>query len=140
MMLLQKKLKKRLINQDFNYYHLTKRAYMYLPNFDFKNVDNGKIDKSYIKFSKKIRNKILSNNKNIAIIGARYPLWLSGYYFDNQTYFSNNCSGTTSIQEHNITKALLKVTDLLGRETKLTNQPLLYIYDDGTVEKRITID
>lgn len=77
-------LKKKLINQDFNYYHLTKRAYIYLPNFDFKNVDNGEIDKSYIKFSKKIRNKILSNNKNIAIIGARYPLMLSGYYFDNQ--------------------------------------------------------
>jgi len=35
---------------------------------------------------------------------------------------------------------LLKVTDLLGRETKQTNQPLLYIYDDGTVEKRIVID
>ena len=65
---------------------------------------------------------------------------LTGYYFDNQTYFSNNCSGTTSIQEHNITKELLKVTDLLGRETKQTNQPLLYLYDDGTVEKRIVIE
>ena len=38
-------------------------------------------------------------------------------------------------------KELLKVTDLLGRETKGTkNQPLLYIYDDGTVEKRIVIE
>ena len=37
-------------------------------------------------------------------------------------------------------KKILKVTDLLGRETKQTNQPLFYIYDDGTVEKRITID
>jgi len=33
-----------------------------------------------------------------------------------------------------------KIIDLLGRETKQTNQPLFYIFDDGTVEKRITID
>jgi hypothetical protein len=36
---------------------------------------------------------------------------------------------------------LLKVRDLLGRETKgKKNEPLFYIYDDGTVEKRIVID
>ena len=46
-----------------------------------------------------------------------------------------------SIQEHTTNKELLKVTDLLGRETKgKTNQPLFYIYDDGTVEKRIIIE
>ena len=33
-----------------------------------------------------------------------------------------------------------KVIDLSGRETKQTNQPLFYIYDDGTVEKRIVIE
>ena len=38
-------------------------------------------------------------------------------------------------------KLLLKVTDLLGRETKGTkNKPLFYIYDDGTVEKKIIIN
>ena len=37
-------------------------------------------------------------------------------------------------------RKLLKVTDLLGRETKQTNQPLFYIYDDGTVEKRIVME
>ena len=36
---------------------------------------------------------------------------------------------------------LLRVTDLLGRETKGTkNEVLFYIYDDGTVEKRIVIE
>ena len=54
-------------------------------------------------------------------------------------YFSTNCS-VTSIQEQTVNKVLLKITDLLGRETKQNKQPLLYIYDDGTVEKRITID
>ena len=46
-----------------------------------------------------------------------------------------------SIQEHISKAKLLKVTDILGRETKGTkNEPLFYIYDDGTVEKRIAIE
>ena len=32
---------------------------------------------------------------------------------------------------------LIKIIDVLGRESKdLKNQPLFYIYDDGTVKKR----
>jgi len=58
---------------------------------------------------------------------------------DPQHYFSTNCP-TTLIQEHTANKELLKVTDLLGRETKQTNQPLFYIYDDGIVEKKIVIE
>jgi len=58
---------------------------------------------------------------------------------DPQHYFSNNCSGT-SVEEHTTNKEILKVTDLLGRETKQTNQPLFYIYDDETVEKKIVIE
>jgi hypothetical protein len=47
----------------------------------------------------------------------------------------------TAIQEQTTTKRLLKVTDILGRETKGTkNEVLFYIYDDGTVEKRIVIE
>jgi len=60
-------------------------------------------------------------------------------YIDPQHYFSNNCT-PSAIQEQSTNKQLLKVTDLLGRETKQTNQPLFYIYDDGTVEKRIIIE
>ena len=34
-----------------------------------------------------------------------------------------------------------KIIDILGRETKPTiNTPLFYIYDDGTVEKKIIIE
>ena len=67
--------------------------------------------------------------------------WTVNQLIDPQHYFSNSCSGTTETQEHTKNKELLKVTDLLGRETKGTkNQPLLYIYDDGTLEKRIVIE
>jgi len=47
----------------------------------------------------------------------------------------------TGIEEYIKSKKLLKVTDLLGRETKgKKKEPLFYIYDDGTVEKRIIIE
>ena len=63
------------------------------------------------------------------------------FSFDPQHYFSNNCPSTTDLQEHTTNKELLKVTDLLGRETKGTKDEILfYIYDDGTVEKRIVIE
>ena len=44
----------------------------------------------------------------------------------------------TSVEEYNTNKELLRTIDVLGRETK--HKPLFYIYDDGTVEKRITIE
>jgi Leucine-rich repeat (LRR) protein len=66
--------------------------------------------------------------------------WLVSYYqIDSQHYFSANCL-PSAIEEYTTNKELLKVTDLLGRETKQTNQPLFYIYDDGKVEKRIIIE
>ena len=50
-------------------------------------------------------------------------------------------NGTTAINEHISNKELIKVTDILGRETKETkNEPLFYIYDDGTIEKKIIIE
>ena len=47
---------------------------------------------------------------------------------------------STSIKEYTTIKKVLKVIDVLGRETKKIGQPLLYLYDDGTVEKRIVIE
>ena len=47
----------------------------------------------------------------------------------------------SSIEEINNTKILKKITDVLGKETKKEhNTPLFYIYDDGTVEKKISIE
>jgi len=52
--------------------------------------------------------------------------------------YTNPCNTTSAIEEHTTNKELLRTIDLLGRETK--NKPLFYIYDDGTVEKRIVIE
>jgi hypothetical protein len=53
----------------------------------------------------------------------------------------NAYTSTSVINIKNINKTLMKITNLLGRETKGTkNEVLFYIYDDGTVEKRIVIE
>jgi hypothetical protein len=60
----------------------------------------------------------------------------------------NGCDSTaffnfilTSTETYISDKKLFKITDVLGRETKgAKNEPLFYIYDDGTVEKRIVIE
>jgi len=54
------------------------------------------------------------------------------------TGFISNLSNVDELSLLN--KKSIKIIDMLGRETKQTNQPLFYIYDDGTVEKRIVID
>jgi hypothetical protein len=48
----------------------------------------------------------------------------------------------TSIGEINLfDKKLIKVVDVLGRETSInSNQTLFFIYEDGTIEKRYIID
>ena len=92
---------------------------------------------------------ILAANNNLTCVEVDNPgapsTWPNA--FDNAVSFSTNCNYSnpcvtvSAIQEHTTNKELLKVTDLLGRETKVTkNEVLFYIYDDGTVEKRIVIE
>ena len=54
----------------------------------------------------------------------------------------NQCNSTSiNTIDRAETKVLIKVIDILGRESKhLKNHPLFYIFNDGTVEKRITIN
>ena len=105
-----------------------------LTYLDLRNGNNSNIIDFYASY-----------NPNLTCINVDNVAWstsnwlISSYQIDAQHYFSTNCS-TTEIQEHTTNKELLKITDLLGRETKETNQPLFYIYDDGTVEKRIVIE
>lgn len=60
-------------------------------------------------------------------------------YWDNNQWIALKTSNPTSINEiGNIDKKLIKVVDLLGRETEIEkNKVLFYIYDDGSVDKKI---
>jgi hypothetical protein len=66
--------------------------------------------------------------------------------YDNQGnasfyYYSPFINSTGISDISNNKNKLVKITDLLGRETKGTkNEVLFYIYDDGRVEKRIVIE
>ena len=79
-----------------------------------------------------------------------FSLPFSGFLHLVDSWFAGNPAteciypfniGTTDINEISNKRKILKLTDLLGRETKeKKNECLFYIYDDGTVEKRIIID
>ena len=86
-----------------------------------------------------------------SIVWNGMPLNVSGDYSVTLT----NSLGCDSIVNLNLTitnttglldvtnteKTLLKMTDMLGQETPYRrNTPLFYIFDDGTVEKRIVIE
>jgi hypothetical protein len=114
--------------------------YNQLTSLDLRNGNNNNFQAFYA-----------YDNPNLTCINVDDATWstvnwpvvsppLPNFVFDPQQYFSNNCSATTSIQELNTNKKLLKVTDLLGRETKTTNQVLIHIYDDGTIEKKIVFE
>ena len=46
-----------------------------------------------------------------------------------------------SVEDINNNRELIKITDVLGRESKeKNNRPIFYIYSDGTVEKKIIIE
>ena len=94
------------------------------------------------------------NNNFAPIAGetnATFTTQNPGYYAVEITL--NNCSvisdcftipsitGVEFINQDVQARILLKIVDLFGRETKgKTNEPLFYIYEDGTVEKRITVE
>ena len=61
-----------------------------------------------------------------------------GIYGFNKFSISNSVTGLDDRIEK---EGRYKVVDLLGRRTKIVkNKPLFYIYDDGTVEKRIILE
>ena len=95
---------------------------------------------------------VITKNKNGLIAGQTYRgqarTWCDpngGAY--NSTSWTNLVYWTmlSNAKVGNlIGRELLKVTDVLGREinpnTIINNTTLLYIYDDGSVEKRIAVE
>ena len=88
---------------------------------------------------------------NTGEITQAITLVANGWYWCIVTD-ANGCIGDTAyfeviniisaIDEKKITdRELIKITNMLGQETPYRkNTPLFYIYDDGTVEKRIVIE
>ena len=92
-----------------------------------------------------------SFNPNLTCIEVDDATWSTSNWtsIDSQTSFSEDCnyptpcgSGTTGIEElPTIDIELLYITDILGRTTLPTpNTLLFYIYEDGSVEKKMLLD
>ena len=74
--------------------------------------------------------------------GDSNPLFLQALDFTKDfLYPLLPCNNTTSISEENTTnKQLIRITDMLGRNANATtNATLFYIYDDGSVEKKMIL-
>ena len=69
-------------------------------------------------------------------VGYRNNLWSSA------NLIATGCQQATAIEEKNeMNRNLIKIVDVLGRSTKaISNTTLFYIYDDGSVEKKIIIE
>ena len=80
---------------------------------------------------------IFPNGTTNQDINAAEKIW---EFFDKYD-INGLISTSTAIDEIIKDKRLVKITDLLGRETTYkSNTPLFYIYNDGTAEKRIIIE
>ena len=63
------------------------------------------------------------------------------YYFYYNIEVNAICNDVVNVEEFISTRKVSKIIDLLGREVnRKFNSPLIYIYDDGTVEQRIIIE
>jgi hypothetical protein len=61
-------------------------------------------------------------------------------WFQRMSIQNGVLNSVINLSENNNRK-LIKIVDELGRETKgIRNIPLFYIYDDGTVEKKIILE
>ena len=118
---------------------LTYLYFRHCPQLECLNVKNGN-NTAFTYFN-------VGNTLNLTCIEVDDVNYSTANWFliDNQTSYSadcnNDCSNTSSISELNNTpKQLIKIVDVLGRETPFKpNTPLLYIYNDGTVERKVVL-
>lgn len=90
------------------------------------------------------------NNPNLACIQVDDSIYSAQNWnsIDSQMYFSESCSGDCNqppLSVSHITKPdkkeLVRIFDLLGRETKpKVNTIQVYQYSDGSFEKKVVIE
>ena len=106
------------------------------------------VDDSSCNYHTILYDTIIANNSYnwqsiiLTISGDYVDTLLNPVGCDSIIYLNLTITSPTEVLNiKNTKKSLLKITDVLGRETPYKKRkPLLYIYDDGTVEKRIIIE
>jgi len=81
------------------------------------------------------------NNQMLNCVDVDDVNWANNNWSkDTWTSFSKNCSVSGINNNKGQKKKLIKVLDIFGREiTPKPNTPLLYIFDDGSVEKKLVV-
>ena len=84
---------------------------------------------------------IVWNGNTLSVSGDYTDTLINSAGCDSIAYLNLTITNTTGLLDIiDDKKNLIKITDMLGQETPYRkNTPLFYIYDDGTVEKRIVI-
>ena len=97
----------------------------------------------------------ITRNEQQSVTNDFLKIWLNFYLKSDQNSFSifndslqssnritySQFCNSTATEEKSFDKELIRIIDILARETKeKKNEPLFYIYDDGTVEKKIIIE
>ncbi len=105
-----------------------KYSFEFIPNKEFEFITIG--------------NFYNDNQTSTSVVMSNPPVLPWSYYFiDNIELYEIDQTSLDIIEVNSNNKKLLKVTDLFGRETNpKNNEVLLYIYNNGTVEKRIIIE
>ena len=93
---------------------------------------------------------MFSSNPNLFCIQVDDPNYSSisanWNWFDHaidpiQYSYSTNCGWPSAIEEQTTSKEIMRTINILGRKTKSKkNTPLFYLFDDGTVEKKIILE
>ncbi len=84
---------------------------------------------------------IVWNGISISVPGDYSATLINSVGCDSITNLNLTVSTIGILDITNNKRNLVKITDLLGKETPYRrNTPLFYIYDDGTVEKRMVIE
>ena len=109
----------------------------------FENINTASNVFGPLQYNLESRQLELVQNISLPFNGSLHLV--NGWFAGNQTtsciYNLNISEISTTTINMNTKKNMIKIVDFLGQKNSLNkNRPLLYIYDDGTVEKKITID
>lgn len=103
----------------------------YIPSYS-----SGILDSVYININGFTQSTHFTRNAQGELTEVNYhgaDVWGDPYHYRWQ--FLNGTIGLTEI-ENNEQKELIKILDLMGRETEYqSNTPLIYVYSDGSTEK-----
>ena len=105
-------------------------------------LNNNNLSALDISTSSNITNLYCNNNLNLYCIQVYDTSLINNwiYNIDGQQYFSEDCNSTAINETYRNSGKVISIKDIYGRESSIRkNSILFYIYENGAIEKRITL-